>query len=198
MSRNSILSAIKANKPAHIELVDDVYCDPVQDRPLVDLFIGQAELIGATLLRVKNYDEIKAHLIANYERSAHIVTSVDALSSTFGVINPSLVPHQFADLELAVLEAQFGVAENGTVWLSEDQMGHRIVPFICQHLAVIVPINRIVKNMHRAYECIGDSSYGFGAFIGGPSKTADIEQSLVIGAHGARSMLIFLVEDLEQ
>jgi L-lactate dehydrogenase complex protein LldG len=195
MSRDSILSAIQANKPTHQELPDDIYYEPLQDRSLVDLFVGQAELIGATILRVKDYKEITAHLTLHFEPSANIVTTAKALSSSFALVDAAQVPHRFANLELAILEAQFGIAENGAVWLTEDQMGHRIVPFICQHLAIVVPANRIVKNMHMAYEYIGGSSYGFGVFIAGPSKTADIEQSLVIGAHGARSMLIFLVEN---
>ncbi len=47
--------------------------------------------------------------------------------------------------------------------------------------------------MQQAYERIGDLDYGFGTFITGPSKTADIEQSLVLGAHGARGLTVFLM-----
>ena len=48
--------------------------------------------------------------------------------------------------------------------------------------------------MHQAYDSIDVAKEGFGAFIAGPSKTADIEQSLVIGAHGARSATIYVIE----
>jgi len=51
--------------------------------------------------------------------------------------------------------------------------------------------------MHHAYDRIGDADYGFGLFLAGPSKTADIEQSLVLGAHGSRSMTVFLVEEFK-
>jgi L-lactate dehydrogenase complex protein LldG len=47
--------------------------------------------------------------------------------------------------------------------------------------------------MHQAYEQISSADYGFGVFLAGPSKTADIEQSLVLGAHGARGLVVFLV-----
>jgi len=72
-------------------------------------------------------------------------------------------------------------------------MGQRVLPFITQHLAVIVNAKNIVATMHDAYSSIGVTTQGFGAFIAGPSKTADIEQSLVIGAHGPRSMSLFLL-----
>lgn len=197
MSRDSILSAIQANKPARIALDDYARSECDQETPLVDLFIANATLIGASVIRVHNFDVIKSYLAAHFESSTRIVTSVKALSSSFEVVNAIELPHQYANLELAVLEAHFGVAENGAVWLTEDQMGNRVMPFICQHLAVLVTEDRVVKNMHSAYECIGSHTYGFGTFIAGPSKTADIEQSLVIGAHGARSMLIFLLPEME-
>ena len=90
------------------------------------------------------------------------------------------------------------VAENGAVWLSEDQLQVRVLPFICQHLAVLVNQKDIVHNMHEAYDKIGSSVYGYGAFIAGPSKTADIEQSLVLGAHGPRGMTVFLMQTENQ
>lgn len=71
-------------------------------------------------------------------------------------------------------------------------MGERILPFVCQHLAIVLDSKDLVGNMHEAYGKIKPGSIGFGVFIAGPSKTADIEQSLVIGAHGPRSLTIFL------
>jgi L-lactate dehydrogenase complex protein LldG len=73
-------------------------------------------------------------------------------------------------------------------------MGHRVLPFITQHLGMLVDEDHIVATMHDAYKKMNNNEYGFGTFIAGPSKTADIEQSLVLGAHGARSMTIFLLK----
>ena len=72
-------------------------------------------------------------------------------------------------------------------------MHQRAVPFICQQLAVVVSAKTLVATMHQAYDLIGEADYGFGTFIAGPSKTADIEQSLVLGAHGPKSMIAFLL-----
>ena len=74
-------------------------------------------------------------------------------------------------------------------------MIERALPFIAQNLALVIHKKDVVATMHAAYERIGDADYGFGTFIAGPSKTADIEQSLVLGAHGPRSMTVFLVDE---
>ena len=74
---------------------------------------------------------------------------------------------------------------------------HRVIYFLVQHLALVIRTGSIVHNMHQAYERLNLGSRRFGTFISGPSKIADIEQSLVIGAHGARSLHVFLVDSLE-
>jgi L-lactate dehydrogenase complex protein LldG len=95
-----------------------------------------------------------------------------------------------AGIEVLEIDGDFGVAENGAIWLSEEALPHRVAPFICQHL--VINVKKIVPHMHAAYEELGKVNSGFGLFLSGPSKTADIEQSLVIGAHGARSLTVVI------
>lgn len=102
-------------------------------------------------------------------------------------------PHELEDLNLAILEGQFGVAENGAIWLDDRQLTHRALPFITEHLVIVLRKSRLFPTLHQAYENIGDEHSGFGLFIAGPSKTADIEQSLVIGAHGAKSLRVVMI-----
>lgn len=102
-------------------------------------------------------------------------------------------PHELSDLSLAVIQGQFGVAENGAVWLDEEDLEFRVLPFITEHLVIVLDKTKLVGNMHQAYAKIGNTSSGFGLFTAGPSKTADIEQSLVIGAHGAKSLKVALI-----
>ncbi|MEY4275355.1 MAG: hypothetical protein RL638_2303 [Bacteroidota bacterium] len=95
-----------------------------------------------------------------------------------------------AEVEVLEIDGEFGVAENGAIWLTEEALPHRVAPFICQHL--VIHVQKIVPNMHAAYEELTHQTSGFGLFLAGPSKTADIEQSLVIGAHGARSLTVVI------
>jgi len=102
-------------------------------------------------------------------------------------------PHELEDVWVAVLPGEFAVAENAAVWVRGDRLGHQVIPFITQHLVLVVPAGQVVHNMHEAYDRLQFTGGGFGVFISGPSKTADIEQSLVIGAHGARSLRVVFV-----
>ena len=102
-------------------------------------------------------------------------------------------PHAMEGIGLAVLPGAFAVAENGAVWLPTAGLKHRGVFVVAEHLALVVPAAEIVNDMHEAYRRIAFPGAGFGTFIAGPSKTADIEQALVIGAHGARTCTVFLV-----
>jgi L-lactate dehydrogenase complex protein LldG len=102
-------------------------------------------------------------------------------------------PHLLNDLNLAIIHGQFGVAENGAIWLEDEDLGLRAFPFITEHLVIVLQENSLVSNMHAAYQKIGDQQSGFGLFLAGPSKTADIEQSLVIGAHGAKSLRVVFI-----
>ncbi|OOG75376.1 LUD domain-containing protein [Algoriphagus sp. A40] len=102
-------------------------------------------------------------------------------------------PHELEDLGLAILDGQFGVAENGAIWLEDSNLGLRALPFITEHLVIVLNRKNLVETMHQGYNLIGNAESGFGLFIAGPSKTADIEQSLVIGAHGAKSLRVVLV-----
>lgn len=96
-------------------------------------------------------------------------------------------------LEVAVVRAAFGVAENGAMWIDEADLKMPVVPFIAQHLVVLLDRKNLVSDMHAAYARIQLGEFPFGVFIAGPSKTADIEQSMVIGAHGPLALTVVLM-----
>lgn len=195
-SRERILAAVLSNQP------------PASALPDIDEFKGTDEAIvsgygkvfasiGGSVFTVKSLSEVNLLIQENFDGTGRIITTLSALcdaSDGIELFSAEVAPHSFEDIELAVLEAELAVAENGAVWLTEQRMGQRIIPYICQHLAVVVPAERIVPTLHEAYEKIKVGDYGFGAFIGGPSKTADIEQALVLGAHGPISMTVFILD----
>lgn len=93
---------------------------------------------------------------------------------------------------MAVVDGRIGVCENGAVWVQQD-VEQRAVYFISEALILLLDRKNLVNNMHEAYQKIDTGEYGYGVFISGPSKTADIEQALVMGAHGARELTVLLL-----
>ena len=192
-SREKILATVLHNQPKLTPL-PDISIFKVHNQDIVQKYIDTFIGIGGKIFSVESIDAVKILIPENFDITKRIVTTLPELTDVAELYSPTADPHSFQDVELAIINAHFSVAENGAVWLTEPVMGHRILPYICQHLAVIVSATSIVSTMHDAYARIGEDEYGFGAFIGGPSKTADIEQALVMGAHGPITMTVFIIK----
>lgn len=193
MSRESILKAVKQGQPAG-RVLPEVPSDlSLSFENNLSKFTEVLTGIGGRVIPVFANDAPDAIISGAFEGSTDILSVSSQVS--FGEINPLAFeqPHLLSEIHIALMDVQFGVAENGAVWVTEAQYKIRALPFICTHLAVLLHKKDIVPDMHAAYERIGQSEYGFGLFIAGPSKTADIEQSLVLGAHGPKSMTVFLL-----
>jgi len=165
------------------------YADPWQQ------FSDVLASVGGTAHRVPDHGELERRILELPAcATAKLRSSQIPLGGDWNVRLDDLDdPHRLAPLDFAVLQGQFSVAENAAIWVTDRGLRHRAVYFIVQHLAIVVPAGEIVHNMHEAYARLSLGEAGFGCFLSGPSKTADIEQSLVIGAHGARSLQVFIL-----
>ena len=108
-------------------------------------------------------------------------------------IDPDTVEdiRQMESLDVGIVKGEIGVAENACVWVPQT-VREKAMCFICEHLVILLSQESIVNNMHEAYKRITFNDYGYGCFISGPSKTADIAQVLVMGAQAARSVTVLL------
>lgn len=191
-SRDKILAAVKANQPELIEI--PVVNIPQSDEGLVERFTTIASAIGSKVVEIASLEEIKEYVATHFDVQSRIISSFSDLAAIAETNISEFDPHELENVDLAILKAEIAVAENGALWVPEGNTMQRVLPFITQHLALVVSKNALVPTMHQAYEVIGNNEYGYSAFIAGPSKTADIEQSLVLGAHGPRSMVVFLLK----
>ncbi len=152
--------------------------------------------VGGTLVRVPDLAAADAALRAlpahaQARRIASLVPGVGAATVDAAAVQD---PHALADLDLVVLKAALAVAENGACWIEGPSLPHHALAVIPEHVAVVVEAGRIVPDLAAAYAALDlPGRPRWGLFLAGPSKTADIEQSLVIGAHGARSATVILV-----
>lgn len=192
-SREKILSAVKMNQPVLEPLPDLDAVHAIRFENAFDQFSIVLKNIGGTVVPVKDTVEINEYIQHTFAGGQHCVTTLPELTGV-SLLTGDEEPHSLQNTDLAVVSAQFGVAENGAVWVTEQDYKIRVLPFICNHLAVIIDKKNIVNTMHQAYDLIEKAAYGFGVFIAGPSKTADIEQSLVLGAHGPKTMTVFVME----
>ncbi|MBE7170275.1 MAG: LUD domain-containing protein [Williamsia sp.] len=192
-TREKILQEVLDSQPDTTPLPDISLFKGGEDDP-VQKYMDVFKTIGGEVFLVEDLAAVKTSVHERFDLSKRVVTTVPELSDPFELLSGTVEPRLYDDVELAVIRAHFSVAENGAVWLTDQLMGHRIIPYICQHLAVLVKAESIVPTLHEAYERIGIGDYGFGGFIGGPSKTADIEQALVLGAHGPLSMTVYILK----
>ncbi len=187
-SRAHILNNIKKSKPELFSLPEDFSFYYDAENPM-DTFKQNAEKNGAKISSIKNTDDIQQYILQNFDVEKRIINTLENKESL-----SEYDPHDFSDTEVVVIEGKYGVAENAAIWFTETELKNRALPFITQNLIVVLKTKDIVPLMHHAYEKIENTEDGFSIFISGPSKTADIEQSLVIGAHGSRSHHILLCE----
>ena len=194
MTRETILNEIKQNKPSgEFPVPENIFFAPNFDDNVLK-FADTLKSIGGSVVELENYETIKKNITNSGINAGIVVSTIREINIGNLDLEKISDPHDLALVDLAILRGEFGVAENGAIWLSETHIGvHRVLPFITQHLIIILDKKNIVSNMHEAYQRLNIKEIGFGVFLAGPSKTADIEQSLVIGAHGARSLRVYLV-----
>jgi L-lactate dehydrogenase complex protein LldG len=202
-SRDSILAAIRDAPRPEVAL-------PSLDGPWITYFDKQQQFIdtlsavAGTAVCVDDVTQLNDELgrLPAYADARQIVSAIPGIGEPNVKLADIADPHDFADVDVAILPGEFGVAENGAIWITDRVTPLRAIYYICQHLILVLPAGEIVDNMHAAYVRLktagqgGSSTFAesmFGAFISGPSKTADIEQALVIGAHGPRSLTVFLI-----
>ena len=159
-------------------------------------FISMSENVGGKVVEVKPGDDINQLVKELYPDAKEIASNLPEV--TIATRNPDTVgrARDLNGTDVGIIRGKFGVAENGCIWIPQ-QMKEKAVCFISENLIIHMPKSQIVNNMHEAYKRIEfDKEYdGYGTFISGPSKTADIAQVLVMGAQAARSVTVFLMPE---
>jgi len=214
-TKEEILKKYRSNVRERYDMPDlsDIRAT-VYPNPLAQ-FVKMSEAVGGKVIDVEDGCDVNALISDLFPEAKEIASNLPEI--TCATRNPDTVS-EAADLngtDVGVVRGCFGVAENGCVWIPQ-QMKEKAVCFISENLVILLPKSQIVNNMHEAYRLLDNTVpitpsspavpaaplapglfdyYGYGTFISGPSKTADIAQVLVMGAQAARSATILLMPE---
>ncbi|MBO22625.1 MAG: lactate utilization protein [Rhodospirillaceae bacterium] len=182
---------------------------------LVDLFETMATKVHATVARVSDVADVPG-AVSDYLRGENLPSEVVMAP------DPSLDSAPWADNKLleirrgvpgepdqvSITSASHAVAETGTLAMFSGPDHPSTLNFIPETHVVVFPASRVVKSYEDVWDALreqaGDETYGRGGlpprtvnFVTGPSRSGDIEQTLLLGAHGPRRLHIVIVEDGE-
>ncbi len=203
-SKEDILKKYRANVQQKFDMPDlsDIRAITYPD-PLLQ-FMNMVKSVGGNAIEVEEGSDINQLVKKLYPDAKEIASNLPEI--TIATRNPDEVgrARDLNGTDVGIIRGMFGVAENGCVWIPQ-QMKEKAVCFISENLIILLPKTQIVNNMHEAYRRLSTrdaksgmdlfDEYGYGTFISGPSKTADIAQVLVMGAQAARSATILLLPE---
>ena len=198
-SKDTILEALRANSPAPLERGPLGFTPMTFEDPLAEF---RERVVKAAAARCFLLEEGRsaadavAEIVRRTYPDARRIASNLPEAAACATFNPDELedPRSLAGTDVAIVRGAFGVAENGAVWIPRTRtFRHKALLFIPEALVILLDRTQIVCTMHEAYSREDFDTYDFGSFIAGPSKTADIEQALVIGAHGPRDVSVILL-----
>lgn len=193
MSRkDEILGRIRASigtrydMPALDDIAPITYPDPLA------AFKASSKVAGSEVVELESVETVDSIIRKRFPSARTIASNLPEVS--IANLNPDTVESAAAldGTDVGVIRGELGVAENGCIWVPQA-MKEKAVCFISENLVILLPKEAIVNNMHEAYRRVDPGRYGYGTFISGPSKTADIAQTLVMGAQAARSVTVILI-----
>ena len=191
MNKEDLLAKIRANihttydMPSFDDMKGVQYADPLKQ------FVEMSKTVGGKVVELEKGQDINEVIKTCYPDAKVIASNLPEV--TIANRNPDTVAeaNDLNGTDVGVVRGVFGVAENGCIWIPQT-MKQKAVCCISEYLVILLDRKQIVNNMHEAYQRVEFNSYGYGCFISGPSKTADIAQALVMGAQAARGVTVVL------
>ena len=191
MNKEELLGKLRCNTIQQFDM-PETSIDGIKYENTIEQFIETSHKVGSEVIEAKAGEDLNELIRKAYPEAQVLASNVKGIKVD---LNPDMVS-EAQDLngtDVGIVEGDIAVAENGCVWVPQT-MKERVVCFVSENLVILVHRDKIVNNMHEAYRRIHMTEYGYGCFISGPSKTADIEQALVMGAQAARGVTVIIVD----
>jgi L-lactate dehydrogenase complex protein LldG len=191
-SREAILASIRSRLPKRDRPLPAV--PKFDDHPAADLieaFGSALRRMGGVLLEPDPAGDTLAPVRAQLEHSRLVCSATPEIRGELDLATIA-DPRALADVDHAVVRASCGVAETGSVLLTDQDLKVNSLAYLAQHLIVLLDPADMVVNMHNAYARPEFRARRYAVFHSGPSATADIEGVLILGAQGVRSLTVLL------
>ena len=191
MNKEELLGKLRRNTMHQFDM-PEASIDGIKYENTIEQFIETSHKVGSEVIEAKAGEDLNELIRKAYPEAQVLASNVKGIKVD---LNPDMVS-EAQDLngtDVGIVEGDIAVAENGCVWVPQT-MKERVVCFVSENLVILVHRDKIVNNMHEAYRRIHMTEYGYGCFISGPSKTADIEQALVMGAQAARGVTVIIID----
>ena len=190
--KEDILNRFRSNVHERFDMpaLDDIAAVTYPD-PLAQ-FVRMSEAVGGRVIEPGPGEDLNMLVRSLFPDAREIATNLPEFTTATRNPDTAAGAQALNGTDVGIIRGEFGVAENGCIWVPQT-MKERAVCFISEHLVILLPKDSIVNNMHEAYRQVSFNGYGYGTFVSGPSKTADIAQVLVMGAQASRSVTIILV-----
>ena len=189
-SREDILASIRANLPRVDRPLPAVpLFDENPPASMLPAFKDSLHRMGGVFLDPPVSGDPLAPVRAKIANAKIVCSTVPEIAGNRDIAGVS-TPQDLADVDFAIVRASFGVAETGSVLLSDADLQVNAVAYLAQHLIVLLDPADIVVNLHHAYRRPEFRDRHYASFHTGPSATADIEGVLIHGAQGVRSLSV--------
>jgi L-lactate dehydrogenase complex protein LldG len=192
-SRQQILNAIRQNTPPLKVQHPGIPAFKWMGGPVKAAFVQRLEEAGGAAHDIATPAEAEAKLKELHPDAKVVCSGVPEIAGTRR-IESVRDPHDLADVDVAVVRAQFGIAEGGAVWVTQEDLVVDALGFLSQHLIILLDPDQIVADLHEGYRRVRLDKTAYGCFMMGPSATADVEATLVHGAQGARTLNVFFMQ----
>lgn len=192
-TKDYILENIMKNKPTGDYPYPNIPAFSKSQKPILDEFKENLVLAAGTWYNIKDTDEAVIK-IKELHPDAKVICSATPEIKGNRDIHSVINPHELNDVDVGIIRAEFGVSENGMVWLTDQNLIFNALGFLSQHLVILLNPEQLVRDMYEAYAKVDLNKNNYSCFMLGPSATADIGAVMVRGAQGARTLGVFFMK----